>query len=325
MERSIVVVAEHTQGRLTPVTYEAMACALEIQRIQPARIVTVVVGEDAVEVAQEAIDACDQSVLAVKVPGLDSYNGEAYRWTLSHALRGLGASWICVPGTTQGFDFGPGLAVRLGASCLSNIEQVFEQDGQPIFVRNLFNGKISAELSAAAPTLLIVQPGSFRWERHDIKGRSYVEVITVEWAPTHTRLLGFKSLYPVDSALRDALVIVSAGRGIERRENLELIHRVASLFPRSAVAGSRPLCDNQWLPYRLQVGQTGATVAPDLYMACGISGAQQHLAGMRGSKFIVAVNTDPEAAIFHEADVGVVEDLEVFLADLLEESARLTS
>jgi electron transfer flavoprotein alpha subunit len=121
------------------------------------------------------------------------------------------------------------------------------------------------------------------------------------------------------SALADADVIVSAGRGIGRQENLSLIYRLASVFSRSAVGGSRPVCDAGWLQYKQQVGMTGATVTPKLYIACGISGAMQHVSGMRGAGFIVSINTDPNAAIFNVSDVCIAEDAAEFLSLLISE------
>ncbi|MDP3284078.1 MAG: electron transfer flavoprotein subunit alpha/FixB family protein, partial [Desulfobacterales bacterium] len=119
-------------------------------------------------------------------------------------------------------------------------------------------------------------------------------------------------------------VIVSAGNGIGAKENLGLIYRLADIFPGSAVGGSRILIDRGWLEYRQQIGLTGALVAPELYIACGISGASQHLAGMRGSGFVVAINRDPKAAIFNESDVCVVEDLNKFIPVFIEEYGKKT-
>lgn len=320
MKRLIAIVAEHFEGRVTPVTYEAIACALEIEHINPSRVVTLAVGGDADDICREVLAVSGSPVYAVKVPGLTSYNSDAYRTVLAAVFAELKPSWVCVPGTTQGFDFAPGLAVRMRGVCIGGVQQIVEKGGCPAFVRTLFNGKIAATVGVQKePTVLIVQPGFFRATFTRARDQGLLESTTIQWKPARTRSLGFKTAETSDSPLGEASVIVSAGRGTGRKENLELLRRVASLFSRSAVAGSRPLCDLGWLPYRLQVGQTGATVTPDLYLACGISGSQQHLAGMRGSKFIVAVNTDPNAAIFNEADIGIVEDLEGFFSDFLDE------
>ena len=120
------------------------------------------------------------------------------------------------------------------------------------------------------------------------------------------------------SALAEASIIVAAGRGIKEEENLELIQQLASVFNGAAVGGSRPLCDLHWLEYKQQIGITGATVTPDLYLACGISGAAQHISGMRNAGFIVSVNIDPKAAIFNHSDVCIVEDLNTFIPTFME-------
>ena len=134
-----------------------------------------------------------------------------------------------------------------------------------------------------------------------------------------TRSLGIKQAEADTSGISEADVLISAGMGIGDEENLEFIYALADLFPKSAVAGSRIVCDQGWLEYKCQVGVTGATVSPGLYIACGISGAVQHVSGMRGSGFIVAINTDPAAAIFHTADVCIVEDLKTFIPAFMEE------
>jgi electron transfer flavoprotein alpha subunit len=138
-----------------------------------------------------------------------------------------------------------------------------------------------------------------------------------------TRSLGIKQPEADTSGISEADVLISAGVGIGDEENLEFIYALADLFPKSAVAGSRIVCDLGWLEYKCQVGVTGATVSPELYVACGISGAVQHVTGMRGSGFIVAINTDPSAAIFHTADVCIVENLKTFIPVLIEEYKKL--
>ncbi len=319
MESLIAVIVEHFQDTVSPVTYEAIACAREIERLFPSNVVTITLGKDAEAIAAEIGAATGSYQLAIQVPGLDGYNGDAYRTILTEVLSSLDPAWVCVPGTAQGLDFAPGLAVRLRGMCMSSIERIWEERGTLVCVRTLFNGKIVAEVGVATrPTLLTVRPGAFKTVSGSPHGQGSVEERTVEWNPEGTRTLGVKSVEASDPALGEASVIVSAGRGLAKRENLELVRRVAGLFSRSAVAGSRPLCDLGWLPYRSQVGQTGAAVSPDMYLACGISGAQQHVAGMRGSKLTIAVNTDPHAAIFNDADFGIVEDVEGFLSDLLE-------
>lgn len=318
MSNNIAVIVEHDAGRICPATFDALASAVELQSIYSSDMKCVVIGDHAVELASQALEISGVSCLGVTVDGLRGYNSEAYLDALTYATNLIGACWICVAGTTQGHDFAPGLAVRIGAPCISDVERIYKKGSAPVFVRSMFNGKVSAELQVDRPAVIITQPGSFKWGQDYGHHSGHVDSINFEWKPTHTRVIGVTSPEQSDSALTEASVVISAGRGIRRKENLELIRKVSGLFTRSSIACSRPLCDDGWLPYRLQVGQTGTTVSPDLYIACGISGAQQHLAGMRGAKFIIAVNADPDAPIFHEADIGVVEDAESFLDELVQ-------
>ncbi len=319
MDQTILVIAEHFNDRLKPVTYELLACAHEIQRLQSAEILVAVLGDRIADIAREIADSIGLKVLAIHVPNLGSYNGEAYKNIIGRLAAELQTAYVCAAATTQGSDFAPGLAVRLRGSCVTGVERVLPGQESVCLARSLHNGKIVAGISPGPGTTVVtVQPGSFKPFAPENPEPGTVVRRTMEYNPGRSRSVGVRSERGSDSALAEAAVVVSAGRGIRKRENLDLIHKLASMFPRSAVAGSRPVCDAGWLEYKQQVGLTGATVTPDLYIACGISGAQQHLSGMRSSKFIVAINTDPEAAIFNLADICIVEDLAGFLPALIE-------
>jgi electron transfer flavoprotein alpha subunit len=153
-------------------------------------------------------------------------------------------------------------------------------------------------------------------------GRGNITTNSSEATPGRIVFRGRSQAAAEDAPITEAEVIVSAGRGIRKKENLELIERLAGLFSRSAVGGSRSVCDLGWLEYSRQVGITGKTVAPKLYIACGISGASQHIAGMKDSQLIIAINSDPGAAIFSIADYGIVEDLTTFIPLVIEESGK---
>jgi electron transfer flavoprotein alpha subunit len=191
------------------------------------------------------------------------------------------------------------------------------------FQRPVHGGRFLAEtVSLTDGTVVTIQPGAFRELETWPPGKGSLELLSRPFPSSGTEVLGTKAAAQQDASVAEAEVIVAAGRGIGKQENLKLIHDLAALFPRSAVGGSRPLCDQGWLRYSQQVGLTGATVSPRLYIACGISGAYQHLAGMRESAFIVAINQDRRAAIFDWADVGIVEDLETFIPLLIEAWAK---
>lgn len=317
MKDRIAVIVEHEVGRVIPATFEALQCAIEIRRITSLEIVCLVIGEDVDELCSHISEISGIPVMGVVIPELHTYNGEACRWGIIHAVRVVDAGWVCVAGTTQGLDLGPGLAARLGIPCVSAVERVYGKDSKPVFVKKLFNGKVTGEFCLENHGVVISQPGCFTWEKISTSACGRIDKIRFEPGPIRTRVLGTSLAEPADAGLTKAAVIISAGRGIKSRENIELVSKVAGLFPNSSIAGSRPLCDDGWLPYRLQVGQTGAVVAPELYVACGISGAQQHLVGMRGSKLVVAINSDPLAPIFNRADIGIVEDAESFLTEFL--------
>jgi electron transfer flavoprotein alpha subunit len=320
MKQSIIVIAEHMEGRVRPVTYELVECALRLQSTTTMPIKVFILGEDVADLAREIAESSGQDVSSVQVPGLAEYQGEVYRDLLEQLLKAENARYICVAHSSQGLDFGPALAVSLGADCITGVEDIYDHDGQLIFVRPIYGSKVVAHVSTRSETtLLSIQPGIFKPSELKDRNAGSVNIQTMATERLRTRLLGIKQAEADTSGISEADVLISAGMGIGDPENLEFIYALADLFPKSAVAGSRIVCDLGWLEYKCQVGVTGATVSPELYIACGISGAVQHISGMRGSGFIVAINTDPAAAIFHTADVCIVEDLKTFIPVFIEE------
>jgi electron transfer flavoprotein alpha subunit len=227
---------------------------------------------------------------------------------------------VVFPHTYQVRDFGPKLATRLGKVFVSDVVDVKVEDGELRFVRQLFQGKLSADVKVAGPPQFIsVQAGAFRAAMPT--GQSApIEPFTVA---LETAQIRGKPEAPFREAQRSvdlsaADVIVSVGRGITDKENLPLVEDLAKALG-AELAASRPICDNGWLPMERQVGSSGQTVAPKIYFAVGISGAIQHLVGMKGSKTIVAINKDENAPIFESADYGVVGDLFEIVPALAEE------
>jgi len=319
-KKKVVVVAESGRGRVLPVTYELIGAAEEIGCLGSWPVQAVVLGDQAEKMAQEISRAAGWPVIAGVNRHLDAYNGELYKEILSRLLPELKPAFVCLAHTSRGWDYGPGLAVRLGAACITGVEKINRTDQGLSMTRSMFGGKITADVvSKAGTTVLTIQPGAFKARVSDHARRPQVEVRRFDVEPRSSKYLGMKKAKESDALLNQAEVVVAAGRGVGKPENLALIRRLAALFPKAAVAGSRPVCDAGWLEYKRQVGQTGATVSPRLYLACGISGASQHTMGMRDSGFIVAVSTDPNAAIFNLADVGIVEDLTTFIPILIAE------
>jgi electron transfer flavoprotein alpha subunit len=219
----------------------------------------------------------------------------------------------------MGWDLAPGLAVDLDASSLSAVCGV-EEDPEPVFQRRILNGKILQDVRPLKdrPVVVTVVPGTESPYGSTTSQPGSVKIYETEEPPTRTRVLGYVEPPASSVNLREAEVIIAAGRGVGDEDNLERIHELAGLFKRSAVGASRPLCDAGLLPIACQVGMTGQTVSPKLYIACGISGAVQHTMGMKTSDVVVAINTDKNALFFREAHYCVVADLHEFIPVLIE-------
>jgi len=320
---SIVVIAEHFQGEIRPVTYELVHFAEALQQLRPAPIQILVLGEKVGNLAESLAGTMGKNVLGIHAPQLAQYNGQVYKSALHEILKEYPPAYVCIAHSSRGSDFAPGLAMRLNAACITAVSSLSVQEDRICFSRDIYGGKINADMvSCTKTTVITVQPGSYgpTPKKDQAGGRVYLKSMAV--TPQASATLSTTTFQKSDLDLSTARVIVSAGRGIGEAENLEIVRNLASAIPQSVVCGSRPVIDLGWLTYDRQVGVTGATVTPDLYVACGISGAAQHVGGMKGSGFIVAINTDPMAAIFNLSDICIVEDLKTFIPILLEKIAE---
>lgn len=316
---AIVVIAEHFEGEIRPITYELVHFAEELGQFRSAPIKILVLGEKVEALAKSLAETTGKDVLGIRSPQLAQYNGQVYKSVLHDILGEHPPAYVCISHSSRGSDFAPGLAMRLKAACITGVSALSVQEDRVCFSRDVYGGKINADMvSYTETTVLTVQPGSYgpAPDKDQPRGKVYLKSMAV--APQVSATLSTTPFQTSDLDLSAARVIVSAGRGIGEEENLQLIRNLASAIPQSVVCGSRPVIDLGWLTYDRQVGVTGATVTPDLYLACGISGAAQHVSGMKGSGFIVAINTDPMAAIFNLSDICIVEDLKTFIPVLLE-------
>ena len=317
--QTIAVIAEYSAGAVRPTTYECVGFAKALQKLRPVNIKMVVLGDDVESCSRDLAQTTGADVLGIEAPQLSQYNGQVYQAVLYDVFNQKPPEIICAAHSSQGWDYGPGLAARLKAACITGVSQVSARGKEIYFSRDIYGGKVSADIiSKTEKTLLTLQPGSFRWNPTRNQEPGLVRIISpaVDPQSSNTRSTHIHQASDVD--LSQAKVIVSAGRGIGEAENLDLIHKLAAAIPQAVVCGSRPIIDNGWLSYDRQVGVTGATVSPDLYLACGISGAAQHVSGMQGSALVVSINTDAMAAIFNQSDICIVEDLTVFIPTLLE-------
>ena len=319
MENSIVVIAEHAADRVRPVTYELITFAKKLQQANLLAIKVFILGADIGNLAREIADKSSLDVMAFEIPEMTVYNGEMYKNVLKEHLPGAHPAYVCVAHTSQGLDFAPALAMELDAACISGVEDVLIDEQGVCFARPLYGGKIIAHVRPVSETsIATIQVGFFKSDMETGQVSGTVAIQAISTKPQKSRSIGLKQIDSDTADITEAKVIVAAGQGIGDKDNLDLVHQLTSLFTKSAVAGSRIVCDLGWLEYRRQVGVTGATVSPQLYIACGISGAIQHVTGMRGSEFIVAINKDPAASIFQVADICIVEDLTTFIPIFIE-------
>ncbi len=319
MRQTIVIIIEHFNGQISPVSHELVGFAQKLQQITASAIRAVVLDAHPSALAGEIADTWGLNVTAVRVQGLTSYNGEIYQSVLADLLGEFEAAYVCSAHSSQGMDFSPVLSVKLNAACITGVENIIEEQGRIYFATSIFGAKAVAHIRPARDiSILTIQPGMFKPQKPDKSGSGKVTIKSYECNSSKTRSRGIKKPEADTTGITEADVIISAGQGLGDKENVDLIYQLAALFTKSAVAGSRIVCDLDWLEYRCQVGVTGATVSPRLYIACGISGAVQHVVGMRNSEYIVAINKDPAAAIFQIADICIVEDLTTFIPAFIE-------
>jgi electron transfer flavoprotein alpha subunit len=326
MKPSIVIIAEHENGSIRPVTWELAALARKIGSQRPAGVRAVIVGDRIDACAQHLSESTGFPVTAVRDARLKNYSIRLYRKVLCNVLAEMAPSLICFAHTSRGAELAPVLAFDLSAACISAVEEVCFQADEFRFFRSIYGGKIRAVLAAVKErTVLTLQPGSLRPDCPSGTFEARVDMHAAALPDGDDAVFSVKRMQVRGGDLSEAKVLVAAGRGIGEAENLSMIRDLAAVFPRSAVCGSRPVIDAGWMNYSRQVGVTGATVSPALYVACGVSGALQHVSGMRGSGFVVAINSDPGAAIFNDADVCIVEDLNQFIPSFIKAAKSRTA
>jgi len=304
----IFVVLEERDGRVSRASWEALAAGQHLAPQTSQPVIAVVLGANTEATAAEAAGKSVAKVIRVAHPLLERYTSDAYTIALHQLVEKESPTQVVFPHTYQVRDFAPALAARLGQVLISDVVAIGEG---PVFTRQLMQGRLTGNYrhQGNGPCFVSVQAGAFR---ADAVQAGTAEVVNFEPQIDSAQIRTkpgepFRgSAQTVD--LGSAPLIVAVGRGIKEAENLSLVQDLASTLG-AEIAASRPICDNGWLPMERQVGSSGQTVAPKLYVAVGISGAIQHLVGMKGSQCIVAINKDAEAPIFEVADYGIVGDL----------------
>ncbi len=315
----MLILAEHLEGRLAPSTLELVAKGRELAAQSGGALKGALLGHNAGRLA-ESLAGYGLQVLHADDPALAEYTDGAYEQALRSLLLAVAPRVLLVAHTSQGYDIAPGIAGRADLPLVTNAVDVRLEGDKLVATRRLLNEKVQGEFELASEKTFVVtlRPGSIKPAGPAPGGRVSSAPASVDASKVRTRCLGLERPPVADVDLSSADIIVSAGRGIQKKENLPLVEEFARLIG-GVVGASRPLTDMDWLPKARQVGQSGKTVRPKLYVACGISGAMQHVAGMKDSGLIIAINTDPSAPIFEIAHIGVVANVLQLLPAVIKE------
>jgi electron transfer flavoprotein alpha subunit len=309
----ILVIAEQRDGKLNRATWETIVGAQQLAAGTGGPITVLVPGTNASSVANELAAAQVQDVVTVESAALEPYTPDGFTAALQDAIGQLSPAHVLLPHTYQTRDFAPKLAARMDRALLTDVTGIKDAGGQLAFVRPMFQGKLTADVApqGPAPHFVTFQIGAYRVDQA-VKGAAAapVRALTVNVDASAIREKPEAPFQQAKQAvdLSQAERIVSVGRGIKEQTNIAIAQQLADALG-AEIAASRPICDAGWLPMERQVGSSGQTVAPKLYVALGISGAIQHLVGMKGSNTVVAINKDADAPIFEIADYGIVGDL----------------
>jgi electron transfer flavoprotein alpha subunit len=305
----ILVIAEQKDGKLNRATIETLAAAQQLADASgPIKIA--VAGQNVGGVASEL--ASYGEVITIDHAALAHYTPDAFAQALQQVISQVAPALVLLPHTYQTRDFSPTLATRMDRALITDVIAV-KAGEPPTFSRPMFQGKLTADVQpqGPAPHFVTIQIGAFRADAATKAGAAAaVSAANVTIDESKMRQQTEAPFQEAKQAvdLSQAERIVSVGRGIKSQENIAVAEQLAKAFG-AEIAASRPICDNGWLPMERQIGSSGQTVAPKLYVALGISGAIQHLVGMKGSRTIVAINKDADAPIFEVADYGIQGDL----------------
>jgi electron transfer flavoprotein alpha subunit len=304
----VYVIIEDRGGRIGRISWEAVAAANLLAAQTGTKATAIVIGAQTEALAKETATKGVAKVVRIEHALLNQYTADGFTHALEQFISAESPDYLVFPHTYQVRDYVPALAARLGRVLIGDVTAIGEG---PVFTRQLMQGRLSGNYKSAgsSPGFISVQSGAFRAEAAE----SAAAEITTFSPSIEAAQIRTKPSEPFRGAaqtvdLGSAQLIVSVGRGIKDADNLPLVQDLATALG-AEIAASRPICDNGWLPIERQVGSSGQTVAPKLYLAVGISGAIQHLVGMKGSQCIVAINKDAEAPIFEVADYGIVGDL----------------
>ncbi len=310
---NILLIPEQREAQWNPVSFETLAAAQQIAAQTQSRLSAVVLGKGVPSLAENLAAYKLDEVLLAEHDLLERYTPDGFTLALRQVIERTKPDLVLLPHTYQVRDFAPQLAASLGKGMIGDCVGYRYENGRLVFVRQMFQGKTAADVTfvGAPPWFASFQAGAFRGDQAE-KGAAPAPITPVEIAlqPAQIRTTPLELFREAKQAvdLTQAPILVAIGRGIKAPENIPMAEKLAKLLG-GELAASRPICDEGWLPMDRQVGSSGQTVAPKLYLALGISGAIQHVVGMKGSRTIAAINKDPNAPIFEVADYGIVGDI----------------
>ena len=313
MSEGILLFIEQRDGVLNRTSFEALVAAQGIAVETGDKISAVVFGKGIGNVAADVAGKKLEVVFTVEDDKLAEYTPDGYVGAFKQVVEKLDPRLVIFSHTYQVRDFAPKLAAALGKTFVTDCINYRIEGGDVVFTRQIFQGKINTDVrvSAAPPIFASFQAGSYRADKAEASDSpAEIKPLEINMADVVIRTQPEEKFQEAKQAvdLTQAPLIVAVGRGIKSQENIAIVEELAKAMG-AEIAASRPICDNEWLPMDRQIGSSGQTVAPRLYLAVGISGAIQHVVGMKNSQTIVAINKDPEAPIFDIADYGIVGDL----------------
>lgn len=323
MSDTILVIVEQREGKLNRASWETITAGQAIAAATGWTLEAAVVGKGVGSIGSDVAVKQLGKIYDIESPKLDPYTPDAFAAGLKQFLTNKQPKLVLMPHTYQVRDFVPKLATAMGRTVISDCVGFKYENGKLVFTRQMFQGKLAADVSftSDAPWFVTFQNGAFRGDKAvDGASAAPVETVNLEIADEIIRNKPQEIFKEAKQAvdLTQAEIIVAVGRGIKEQKNLEIAQKLADALG-GDLAASRPICDSGWLPMDRQIGSSGQTVAPKLYLALGISGAIQHIVGMKGSRTIIAVNKDSEAPIFEIADYAVVGNLFEIVPPLTEE------
>ena len=320
----ILLITEQREGKFNKVSFETLAAAQQIVQHTKGSLTGLVIGKGVAPLADELAASQLDEVLLVEHDLLEKYTPDGFSLALRQVIESTKPDLVLLPHTYQVRDFAPKLAASMGKGMIGDCIGYRYEKGKLIFVRQMFQGRTAADVVFAAdpPWIASFQASAFRADlvtKH-ASGKAPVKSVTVDLKPDQIRTKPLELFREAKQAvdLTQAPILVSIGRGIKAPENIPMAEKLAKLLG-GEICASRPICDEGWLPMERQIGSSGQTVAPKLYFALGISGAIQHVVGMKGSRTIAAINKDQNAPIFEVADYGIVGDLFEIVPAIIEE------